>query len=523
MDSLRSLLRGDNSGIYTSLPEDDVSAGQNQRRVAVWRNQHRRSIKLAVATMLVIGLGFLAVVYMRTANGLPTTPKCDTPELGYQCDTSISHSWGQYSPYFSVPSEEGLDASIPKDCSLTFALVLSRHGARDPTFGKTVQYAALITRIQEQTTTYGPGYEFLKTYNYSLGADQLTKFGQQQLVNSGIKFYQRYHDLIRSSSHQPFIRSTDQDRVLMSAQNFTHGFHRALVSDSTRPRPPKFDYPILEIAEGDVPNTNNTLSHGLCKAFEKPGKYSTVGSEAQAVYTSIVIPPITARLNLNLANANLTDADTISLMDMCPFTTVASSSLAAPSFCSLFTESEWQSYDYYQDLGKYYGYGPGNPLGPTQGVGYVNELVARLTRSPVNDSTSTNSTLDGNEKTFPLDREVYADFSHDNDMMGILSALGVWAGVKDLNKELRDGNSGFSAAESVPFGARVYVEKMKCNKREQKEKKVEYVRVLVNDRVVKFEKERCGEEDKYGRCGLSKFVDGLRFAREGGKWGECFE
>ncbi|KAK3997398.1 histidine phosphatase superfamily [Cladorrhinum sp. PSN332] len=523
MDSLRSLLGGDNkSPIYTSLPDDDVSAGQNQRRTTIWRNQNKRKIKLVMAAMLVISLGFLALVFLQTANGLPTSKpsNCDTPELGYQCNTSISHSWGQYSPYFSVPSGE-LDPSIPKDCTLTFALILSRHGARDPTFGKTVQYAALITKIQERTTSYKTGYEFLKTYNYSLGSDHLTRFGQQQLVNSGIKFYNRYSSLVRSAStHQPFIRAADQDRVVMSAQNFTQGFHRALVSDSgsLRSRPPgfRFDYPILTIPEGDVPNTNNTLSHGLCKAFEKPGKYSTVGSEAQAVFISIFAPGITARLNDNLQSANLTDADTISLMDMCPFATVASpSSSDSKSFCSLFTQDEWKSYDYYQNLGKYYGYGPGNPLGPTQGVGYVNELIARLTKTPVSDGTSTNSTLDGDERTFPLDREVYADFSHDNDMVGILSALGVWEGVGELDKEKMQ-RGGFSAAESVAFGGRVYVEKMRCERVEE-----EYVRVLVNDRVVGF-KERCGG-DEYGRCGLKKFVDGLRFAREGGRWGECFE
>jgi hypothetical protein len=41
------------------------------------------------------------------------------------------------------------------------------------------------------------------------------------------------------------------------------------------------------------------------------------------------------------------------------------------------------------------------PWGPSEGVGYVNELIARLTDSPVVDETSTNTTLDGNAETFP--------------------------------------------------------------------------------------------------------------------------
>jgi hypothetical protein len=44
-------------------------------------------------------------------------------------------------------------------------------------------------------TTYGHGFEFIKSYNYTLGADQLTVFGEQEILNSGIKFYQRYKAL----------------------------------------------------------------------------------------------------------------------------------------------------------------------------------------------------------------------------------------------------------------------------------------------------------------------------------------
>ena len=38
---------------------------------------------------------------------------------------------GQYSPWFEVPSD--LPDVVPKECHVTFAQVLSRHGARDPT------------------------------------------------------------------------------------------------------------------------------------------------------------------------------------------------------------------------------------------------------------------------------------------------------------------------------------------------------------------------------------------------------
>jgi hypothetical protein len=166
---------------------------------------------------------------------------CDHPEHGYQCGTAISHSWGQYSPYFSVPSE--IDAAVPQGCEVTFAQILSRHGARAPTFKRAVEYINVLDKIHNDAIYYSPAFNFLQTYEYELGAEQLTEMGQQQMVNSGLKFYRRYRTLARTSA--PFIRAGDQERVVHSAQNFTQGFHSALLADrkSTVRAPPPHPHP----------------------------------------------------------------------------------------------------------------------------------------------------------------------------------------------------------------------------------------------------------------------------------------
>ncbi len=207
------------------------------------------------------------------------------------------------------------------------------------------------------------------------------------------------------------------------------------------------------------------------------------------------------------------------MMDLCPYNTVADIKGTISPFCALFTESEWKSYDYYQSLGKYYGYSLGNPLGATQGVGFVNELIARMTNTPVNDHTSTNFTLDGNEATFPIgnNTSLYADFSHDNDITGIFSAMGLYNSTYPLSNdtvESTEQTNGYSASWTVPFAARAYFEKMQCEGASE-----ELVRVVVNDRVMPLE--TCGG-DTLGRCTLSAFVDSLGFARNGGDWAKCF-
>ncbi|KAK5660488.1 hypothetical protein OQA88_13036 [Cercophora sp. LCS_1] len=409
-------------------------------------------------------IGYL--IYYSVQVAAEPHPICDTPQHGYLCAPNISHVWGQYSPYFSVPSE--LDPSVPPSCTLTFAHVLSRHGARDPTLFKTIAYRGLITKIHLRTRSYGPGFEFLKNFKYTLGADQLTPFGQQQLVHSGLAFYHRYRSLaLQNGTSPPFIRASGQARVIHSAEFWSKGFHTALLSDTSFSSPtPKFPYSMVIIPERL--GANNTLNNKLCGSFVS-GKYSHIGSNASQEYLNVFGPPILRRLIANLPGANLSLSDLPLLMDLCPYHTVASPGGASVSpFCSLFSQDEWRSYDYYQTLGKWYGFGPGNPLGPTQGVGWANELVARLTGTNVEDGTSTNRTLDGSDETFPLDRGLYADFSHDNDMVGILGALGLYEGK--LDNTTRGGaweSDGFSAAWTVPFAGRVYVEKMKCDAGEE--------------------------------------------------------
>ncbi|KAH9883245.1 acid phosphatase [Xylariomycetidae sp. FL2044] len=453
---------------------------------------------------------------MRAAAG----KSCDSVYKGFQCETDVSHSWGQYSPFYSVPSN--ISASTPEGCEITFAQMLSRHAARDPTAGKTLAYAAVVDQIHNGVVDYSKKYKFIKNYNYSLGADQLTLFGEQQMVNSGVKFYKRYEHLARNIT--PFVRTAGQERVVYSALNWTQGFHEARSKDKHADSPDAWPYRMLIIPEGE--EFNNTLSHESCPAFEQA---KDRGTAAQNIWADIFATPITERLNEGLPGANLTNQETLYMMDLCPFETVAHDRGRLSPFCYLYTVDEWHGYDYYQSLGKWYGFGDGNPpLGPTQGVGFVNELVARLTGQPVQDHTTTNSTLDGSERTFPLDGVLYADFSHDNDMAGVFAALGLYNGTKPLSnttKESPTALGGYSASWTVPFAARMYVEKMRCeeggggDEEREGEEEEELVRILVNDRVIPLE--NC-DADGLGRCALSKFVDSLAFARDGGRWDLCY-
>ncbi|TID14216.1 Asperfuranone polyketide synthase [Venturia nashicola] len=450
---------------------------------------------------------FFSLLAISRAFGFTNPSACDGLN-GFSCKPEISHWLGQYSPYYSVPSV--IKASVPETCTVTFAQSLSRHGARDPTASKTKAYSNLIESLKSKVGTFTGKYAFLNNYEYTLGADQLTTLGQQELVNQGIKFYERYNELAKHID--PFVRSAGQQRVVESAYNWTLGYQQA-VQEAKKSGKNVSTLAIEVIPEGE--EYNNTLSIDNCPAFS-----SDLGDAAQNKWISIFVPNITARINNDLPSAKLNDSTTIYLMDLCAFDTVASPTGNISDFCYLFTDTEWRDYDYYQSLGKYYGYGPGSKLGPTRGVGFVNELIARMTSSPVRDETTTNHTLDTDPSTFPIGKKytLFADFSHDNDMMNIFSAFGLFNATKPLSNTTftpPEKTNGFSASWAVPFSGRAYFEKLQCAG--QKE---EMVRVLLNDRVVPLE--TCGGNHQ-GLCTLSKFVDSLSFARAGGFWDECFD
>lgn len=436
---------------------------------------------------------------------------CNTVNGGYNCFSDISHRWGQYSPYFSLAGE-GASDDVPNGCHLTFVQVLSRHGARYPTESKSLKYAELMADIQANATAFKGETAFLRDYNYTLGSDDLTTFGERQMFSSGVKFYERYSALTQNIV--PFIRASGSSRVVASANQFIQGFQESKTADRCvvghQPTPK------INVIISEQTGSNNSLNHNTCPKLETDPLSDNITDH----YAAIIAPPIAQRLQSLLPGVTLSAHDVTYLMDMCAFDTVAltpDGSIQSP-FCTLFTSHEWTQYNYLQSLWKYYGFGAGNPLGPTQGVGFVNELIARLTHSPVHDHTSTNSTLDApGASTFPLNSTLYADFTHDNGLIPIYFALGLYNGTHPLPKnhiQSPDNADGYSAAWTVPFAARAYVEMMQCEHESEP-----FVRVLVNDRVVPLH--GC-MVDALGRCRRDDFIKALSFARDGGDWMDCY-
>jgi len=224
---------------------------------------------------------------------------------------------------------------------------------------------------------------------------------------------------------------------------------------------------------------------------------------------------------------NLTTSDVYAMLTMCPY---EYATLGRSSFCAIFTEQEWRDFEYSLDMSFYGNFGFGAPSGRAQGIGYVQELAARLqSRLIYSSNSSINYTYDDNTKEFPLHQPLYMDMSHDNVIISTLTALGV-----DYFKHGPHGMPGsiphavprnFILSQVVPFGARLFSEIWTCpkdakfnNLQEMKYKNpdlssesntTDYIRFVLNNAPVSTKGMKGCEGSVNGFCPLKTFLDSV--------------
>ncbi|CAE7208387.1 unnamed protein product [Rhizoctonia solani] len=417
----------------------------------------------------------------------------------YQLDPELINHLGPYGPRHVIPSKFSSEA--PKGCDVSMISILQRHGARYPTGdGEGARIDAALGKLSQVTNVTDPSLQFVLDFKYPYIADQLVLLGQKQMYVSGQIIAQKYASL----GPRTFVRSSKEERIAESAGWWEQGFN----GNSFDVPVAQLPYPAVAMPVSD--KVNNTLDVQTCpaaRALNPP-----LGDIKSAEWLATFAPPITKRLNDRLTGANLTDRDVFSLMNLCGFDSAAKNGTASP-WCGVFSMEEWKGYEYYHDLEKYWSKSYGATYGRSLGVGWVNELLSRLTGQPVQDSTSTNSTLDSKYETFPIGPsapKIFADFSSDNNIATILSSLGILrdsAPLPSTGPIPSSETQQFVVSKIVPFGGLTLVEKLSCS---GSNLNGDYVRILINDAVISPDSipECVGSETINGLCPLDKFLQG---------------
>jgi hypothetical protein len=169
----------------------------------------------------------------------------------------------------------------------------------------------------------------------------------------------------------------------------------------------------------------NKFNNSLAGYYQCPNSRTGVsagGNNASMQWASIYLKNATARIAPLISGYDWTVADSYNAQSLCAYETVA---LGYSAFCSLFTYEEWQGYEYSVDLAFAGNNAFQSPTGRAIGIGWVQELLAKLEHHTIDGPTANvNWTLDSSPITFPINQKLNFDFSHDTNIMSILTAFG---------------------------------------------------------------------------------------------------
>ncbi|KAF8998408.1 histidine phosphatase superfamily [Cyathus striatus] len=411
----------------------------------------------------------------------------------------ITQHWGNLSPWQSV-SSFGLDASplIPSGCELTQVHLLHRHGARYPTTNSATPNFA--TKVHAAATAAGKGFsasgplEFLNTWKFRLGAEILTPFGRSELFNLGVGFSVKYGDLLKDFKDLPVFRTTSEARMVDSALHFAAGFFGVQTYQQ--------DYHQLIMIESQ--GFNNSLDpSSMCPNAND--NISAFGTTQGNKWAEIYLQPTLKRLQPFVEGLDLEVADLNAMQQLCAYETVA---LGYSAFCEIFTEEEWKGFEYYLDLIFWYGAGPGSPASSAQGIGYVEELVSRLTQTPITTPRSTvNVTLASNNVTFPLNQPIYVDASHDTAMSTIFVAMNFTSLVDNgpLPTDHIPKRQTYFVNQIAPFATNLVGQVLSC----PASGTPTHIRWILNDAVLPLTGIEGCKSNKDGMCELPTFIKAM--------------
>ncbi|KAH8682989.1 histidine phosphatase superfamily [Tricladium varicosporioides] len=383
---------------------------------------------------------------LATANPVYLAPEQDI-FLPSSDSASEPLKWlGANSPWFAGPDYNGESNDVPDGCTVEQVAYVVRHGSRYPDTGAYAEWTALQTKIQAANFTATGSMAFLKDWkpvltNPSLQIAQESSTGYKEAYDLGYKLRTRYPKLYSYGS--PFVSWANlYPRVVQTAQNFVRGF--------LGPSASTLGQVITVNSTGSPQALFDSLSPSdMCPNF-KDGN----GGTAATNWSSIYLPPITARLNA-LITGNLTLATTdVSIFPyLCGFESQITGALSP--WCSVFTDEELRQYEYAQDLRYYYGIGDGVDLPSKMMLPFLNSLMGVIADGPGQNGTAKN----GSAFVIP---NILTTFVNDGQLTELVAATGVMSDQSPLDGTKIPGTWKYIASHFVSMRGTVAFERMSC-------------------------------------------------------------
>ncbi|KAE8351361.1 histidine phosphatase superfamily [Aspergillus coremiiformis] len=370
------------------------------------------------------------------------------------------------------PEAGGVTVDPPNGCAIDQVHMMSRHAERYPTRSAGERHLSFLRRVKEANIVLNGSLSFLNNWSYFTDQpqedfEQLTRTGPYagtlQAFSTGVRFLTRYGHLIPRYGTTR-LWASDCDRVIESAQHFASGLF-GLDWEKT-------EKATLEIIPETFDRRANTLTPGdtCLKYIEDPEKGHDNGANMLALFQDAYIPAIAKRLisdEQNLELGHLTNLEIYSMQEMCGFETIARGS---SPWCYLFTDEDWENFEYARDLIHYYRAGPGNPYAGAMGWLWLNATTSLLRSGPEAGT-------------------MFFSFVHDGDIAPFLTALDIMKDIKydpSLPITHRVADRAWRTSSVMPMGGRIVLERLTCpaSSLENADGKEAVVRISINDKIV---------------------------------------
>jgi hypothetical protein len=512
---------------HTSELEDGTPTGNRRQKRGGAQLITKFLLMVMLPAAVLVTLFFVVSRASSPESSRNASPMAAPTGSSYPSGFNMKNNWGSYSPYFDTGSAfEGIDseAELKANSHLTLKQVhiLHRHGERYPTTGVGRSMSKVAEKLKAMTEPPAAELPWLDGWQYSLGTDLLVSRGVATEFQSGAEFWVSHGRYLYHAGEQlfyspelnkfdngtarpmPVLRATTQSRIDTSARAWAAGFFGVYGNQPYSPKDTSDLYDlVLQIEE---PGINNTLaSYYSCPNADKPGTRS--GKEMQDNWVNTYLKTAAIRLQkLFPGFGNLSASDAYQMQNLCTLETAA---YGTSGFCELFTETEWRGYEYSIDLAFYYDASFGTKVAAPEGLGWLEELTARLGNRYITDaSNGVNVTLDNNPDTFPLEQPFYLDMSHDSVIVSVLTALGFDFLDKDLPANKIPAPRQFIVSRLTPFGARLFVEVLGYKAKHQDNEKL-VVRLKLNNRILPLGSLNDCPASPDGLCPLDKFLSSV--------------
>jgi acid phosphatase len=284
--------------------------------------------------------------------------------------------------------------------------------------------------------------------------------------NTGSVLRSRYHNLTVPNQSTTFW-SASSPRDVETAEWFARGFFGSKWNESGAA--------VLKVIPETAERGANTLTPGKsCSEYQFDFAYGRpCGYKALDLWQRTFTVPISTRLEPSAPGFNFSAVDIYSMFEMCGFEIMVR---GVSPWCNIFTNTDWEDFEYGRDLLHYYRAGPGNKYAGAMGFLWLDAT----TRNILNHTAAAKS--------------LYASFVHDGDIIPLIATLGLLDEAIDphthkpalLPSQHRLWDRKWRTSDIVPMGGRVVFERITCDQTLHPVQHRRFVRLLINDGHIKL-------------------------------------